>query len=59
MFVAARGTRSALGRAEESVQAALVQAVAAAAAAHLSPERVRELFEEAMDRRAPRLGAPA
>jgi GntR family transcriptional regulator len=49
MFVTRRGTRSALGHAEQSVRAALAQAIAAAAAAGLTPERVRELFEEAAD----------
>jgi GntR family transcriptional regulator len=49
MFVTRRGTRSALGHAEQSVRAALTQAIAAAAAAGLTPERVRELFEEAAD----------
>jgi GntR family transcriptional regulator len=48
MFVAERGARSARGRAEESVQATFVQAVAAATAAGLGQERIRELFEAAM-----------
>src|SRR5262249_22631534 len=48
MFVAERGARSARGRAEESVHATFVQAVAAATAAGLGQERIRELFEAAM-----------
>jgi GntR family transcriptional regulator len=48
MFVAERGARSARGRAEESVQATFVQAVAAATAAGMGQERIRELFEAAM-----------
>jgi GntR family transcriptional regulator len=49
MFVAKRALRSARGRAEESTHAALGQAVAAAAAAGLSPDRIRELFETSME----------
>jgi GntR family transcriptional regulator len=49
MFVAERGARAARGRAEESIQSALVQAVAAASAAGLSSERIRELFEAALE----------
>ena len=48
MFVTRRGTRSALGHAEESVRTSS-QAIAAAAAAGLAPERVRDLFEEAAE----------
>jgi GntR family transcriptional regulator len=48
MFVAERGARSALGRAEESVQTAFVQAVAAARSANLSTQRIHELFQEAL-----------
>jgi GntR family transcriptional regulator len=56
MFVARRGTRSALTHAEESVRAAFAQALAAAALAGLAPERVRELFEEAADEAAAKDG---
>jgi GntR family transcriptional regulator len=49
MFVVERGARSARGRAEESTQAAFVQAAAAAAAAGLAEDRIRELFEAAME----------
>jgi GntR family transcriptional regulator len=48
MFVAERGARSARSRAEESVQAAFAQAVAAARAASLSTQRIRELFHDAL-----------
>ena len=49
MFVARRGAQSARDRAEESAQTALVQAVTAAAAAGLSADRIRELFETSLD----------
>ena len=49
MFVAPRGTRSARGRAEESVQTAFVTAIGGARSADLSPERIRELFDAALD----------
>jgi GntR family transcriptional regulator len=48
MFVAERGARSALARAEESTAAAFRHAVAAARAAGLDSERIMVLFEEAM-----------
>jgi GntR family transcriptional regulator len=50
MFVAQRGVRSAQGRAEDSAQAAFAQAVSAAAAAGLDSDRIRELFEAAIER---------
>jgi GntR family transcriptional regulator len=50
IFVARRGAQSARGRSEESIQAALEQAVAAAHAAGLSAQRVGELFEAVMER---------
>ena len=56
MFVAQRGALSARGRAEESALAALTHAVGAAAAAGLTPERVRELFAVAMVQMAHRAG---
>jgi len=49
MFVAPRGTRSAKGRAEESTQTAFAAAVAGARSAGLSPDRIRELFDAALD----------
>src|SRR5262245_17742246 len=49
MFVARRGAQSARDRAEDSAQTALVQAVTAAAAAGLSTNRIRELFEASLD----------
>ena len=49
MFVARRGAHSARGRAEESVETAFVQAATAAAAAGLSAERIRELFEASIE----------
>lgn len=49
MFVAERGVGAARGRAEESIQMAFVQAVAAATAAGLNAERLRELFEAALE----------
>jgi GntR family transcriptional regulator len=49
MFVAQRGARTARGRAEESIHSAFVQTVSAATTAGLSPARIRELFEAAMD----------
>jgi len=48
MFVADRGTRSARGLAEESVQAAFAQAIATARSASLSTQRIRDLFDEAV-----------
>ena len=57
MFVASRGVQSARGRAEELAQAGFAQAAAAAAQAGLTPERIRELFEAAMDGLATRTGA--
>ncbi|HWB10343.1 MAG TPA: GntR family transcriptional regulator [Pirellulales bacterium] len=48
MFVAKRGTHSATARAEETAQAAFAQAAAAALAAGLDVDRVRELFESAL-----------
>jgi GntR family transcriptional regulator len=50
MFVAERGVRSALARAEESALTAFTQAVTAAAAAGLGPDRIRELFESALEK---------
>ncbi len=49
VFVARRAAASAQGRAEGVVRQALRQAVAAGRAADLAPERVRALFDEAMD----------
>jgi GntR family transcriptional regulator len=49
MFVAQRGARAARGRAEDSIHTAFVQVVSTATATGLSPERIRELFEAAMD----------
>ena len=49
MFVAKRGARSARGRAEESTEAAFAHAVAAGAAAGLDADRLRELFEAALE----------
>jgi GntR family transcriptional regulator len=49
MFVAPRGIRSARGRAEESIQTAFATAVAGARSADLSPERIRELFDAALE----------
>jgi GntR family transcriptional regulator len=48
MFVTARGSRSATGRAEESARAAFARAAAAAAEAGLTQSRIREMFEEAL-----------
>ncbi|MGN6368827.1 MAG: GntR family transcriptional regulator [Phycisphaerae bacterium] len=48
MFVAERGAKSAALRAEEAAEGAFEQAVRAAAAAGLSGEKIRELFERAM-----------
>jgi GntR family transcriptional regulator len=47
MFVAARGVRSALARAEETTREAFERAIASAAAAGLELDRVRQLFEAA------------
>ncbi len=49
MFVALRGAKSARTQAEESTAAALAGAVNAGATAGLAAERIRELFEEAME----------
>src|SRR5688572_32916769 len=49
MFVAQRGPRTARGRAEEAIEAILRQAIAAASAAGLTLEQVRELFETALE----------
>ena len=49
MFVARRGAQSARDRAEESAQTSLDQAVTAAAAAGLSTDRIRELFETSLE----------
>jgi GntR family transcriptional regulator len=49
MFVASRGPHSARGRAEEAAQAAFLQAVTSASQAGLTPDRIRELFEDAME----------
>jgi GntR family transcriptional regulator len=56
MFVAERGARAARGRAEESIHAAFVQTVTAATAAGLDPERIRELFEGAMEQATQQAG---
>jgi GntR family transcriptional regulator len=49
VFVARRGVESALGRAEGVVRQALRQGVRAGRDANLPAERVRALFDEAMD----------
>ena len=56
MFVADRGARSALGRAEESIHAAFAKAIGAAVSAGLNRERIRELFEQAMEQAPQRTG---
>jgi GntR family transcriptional regulator len=56
MFVAERGARAARGRAEESIHSAFVQTVDAATAAGLSWDRIRELFEDAMEQAPQRAG---
>jgi GntR family transcriptional regulator len=56
MFVAQRGARAARGRAEESILSAFVQAVFAATAAGLTSERIRELFEAALEQAAQQTG---
>ena len=56
MFVAERGARAARGRAEESIHSAFVQTVDAATAAGLSWDRIRELFEDAMEQALQRAG---
>jgi GntR family transcriptional regulator len=56
MFVAASGVKSAVSQAEESARGALAQAVAAAGAAGLTEERIRGLFEEAMETSVRRAG---
>jgi GntR family transcriptional regulator len=57
MFVASRGAQSARGRAEDAAQAAFLQAATAAAQAGLSPERIRELFDAALEQVESRNGA--
>jgi GntR family transcriptional regulator len=56
MFVARRGAHSARDRAEESVQTAFAQAIAAAALAGLSTNRIRELFEASLAQVAVKTG---
>ena len=48
MFVAKRGTRSARGQAEDSVQTTFRTGVQAGLAANLTPEAIESLFNEAL-----------
>src|SRR5688500_1415486 len=50
MFVAARGVKSARGRAEDAAQSGFTQTIKSAADAGLTADRTRELFDDAMDR---------
>lgn len=56
MFVASRGAHSARGRAEESAQSAFAQTATAAAQAGLTVDRIRELFDAAMEQVESRTG---
>ena len=57
LFVAARGARTARGRAELSIQKAFEQAVSAATAAGLNANQIRELFEAALEQAPQQTGA--